>query len=105
MKYTLALLLIAACALAKSQPVCVPAYYETNRGFMNVWQVRDKLQSRPIYWYQWAKIDCPPHVYEISQRDKTEMPDCYILITRAIEPPKLPVVPKLVSYRKKYNGA
>ena len=105
MKHALTLLFIAAGTLTNAQLVCYSNGWYSDYGSWNVMQMSNALPSTNPYWQTWAKIDCPVHVYEISQRDKTAMPDCYLLISRAIEPPKLPVVPKLVSYWKKYNGA
>lgn len=57
------------------------------------------------YFRKWAPIECPYFIEQCYDESGSVPCRCYMLIYRAIEPPTLPVVPKLVSYRKKYNGA
>ena len=88
----------------KEQAVAFPCDYAADYsdwgGMFNCMAIDSRLPRVNKYWFRWAKIDCPVHLYEISERDKTKMPDCFMLISKSVAPELAPVSPKPVRTQK-----
>ncbi len=118
MKHALTLLFIAACTLAKSTAQTLhlePGQVAIGSFRFSFVSHKDFNQSSkcwvgdpfPVnkYFRKWAPIECPYFIEQCYDGSGSVPCRCYMLISRAIEPPTLPVVPKMVSHPKKYNGA
>jgi hypothetical protein len=92
---------------ASAQKVAWPSEYTSNHylGMWNVMQVGWELPRVNENWATWARVDCPVHIYEISERDYTPMPDCFMLIYRARTFEQIRIIPKPVSRYKNENRA